>query len=195
MKKILVILLLLLLLTKLSFAIQAQKFLTIEGDDTLTFEFGKVEPKKSTPQQLQNIETIYYGNNTQLTWDSNIDDFVIDEYFVNNKYDDDKLEVVLNSIQNKEWVYLPTKLKYNELTKGDIAFLYILNLKHIGASSCLKMHFDVLSESKKYADGLLDYLENNRIDVQNKMRVCLNNNGYLKSKMYAMLNSLPSFTD
>ncbi|MCX8588913.1 MULTISPECIES: hypothetical protein [unclassified Gilliamella] len=177
MKKISIIFI---LLAHLSFVIQAQEYQYNDFGITKSFEFGPSNSKNSSNQQRDIIEAIYFEKDVQLSWNSSIDDFDIDFFFVNNKNDKKTVEILVNNIQNTEWVYLPTKLKLNELTKGDIAFLYLIQLKNIEPNSCLHHYFDVYGYSNsKYPEGILDYLDYNRLEVQNKMRICLSDKGYL----------------
>lgn len=110
MKKISIIFI---LLAHLSFVIQAQEYQYNDFGITKSFEFGPSNSKNSSNQQRDIIEAIYFEKDVQLSWNSSIDDFDIDFFFVNNKNDKKTVEILVNNIQNTEWVYLPTKLKLN----------------------------------------------------------------------------------
>ncbi|WP_392564865.1 hypothetical protein RHO13_05775 [Orbus wheelerorum] len=108
-----------------------------------------------------------------LKWDVVSDQLIENENYINISTDKNKIKTIVNSICNDEDLGIKVQTKKENLKKGDVAFLYLIRTRKIYLFSCLKVQFDVYDKNYKYAYGLLDYIEEYRLEVQNKVKACI----------------------
>ncbi len=150
------------------------KFQRNQTSNSTTFD--KTVQKNNTDE---NPVTIKFDKDLILNWDTQSNNFIMDENYTNIKNDKEKIKLLWNHILNTENLNIKICSSKESINKGDIAFLYLLNLERIHTFSCLKVQLDVLDYDCPYPTGLIDYIKNNRKEAREKIGGCLKQNGYV----------------
>ena len=140
----------------------------------LSLSFCKVDtPKNDKKPHTKNKEIeIIFSENIVLKWDVDNNKFKKGYFYQKIKKSNENLLFLKKSITDTTDLGVRVCSKKKSLKKGDIAFLYLQDIGKIQLYSCLKIQFDVFEEKCPFPEGLLDYIEDNRKIVKDKVIKC-----------------------
>jgi hypothetical protein len=132
----------------------------------------------------QDIIKVEFGEQFTLYWDGINHEIVKDENYLAILKNKDNLRSMAHFITNEEIVYDFICSKKSALKKGDIAYLFLTGrrnrilFKEEPPVRCfIGIPFNQFTAFCRYFGGLLDYIEENRELVFQKIMSCLDNEG------------------
>jgi hypothetical protein len=124
----------------------------------------------------QDTIKVEFGNQFILYWDCANSRIIPDENCRTILNDSNNIRSMAYFITNQEIVCDFVCTKDTVLRKGDIAYLFLRGTMFIYDGGCLGRDFDVFDYCG-YPWGLLNYIEENRDLVFQKVMLCLDNKG------------------
>ncbi|QAR30262.1 hypothetical protein EQP59_02250 [Ornithobacterium rhinotracheale] len=145
----------------------------------INFKFDKNQNvfRNHIPNQIfsqkvkDSVISISFENGIILHWNAVTHQFIKVEEYKKILNDNKKINLLIEGIKNNEDLNIDICSKKTRLKKGDIAFLFLLKNNKIEIFLCLKRQFDTIDECG-IPCGLMDFLEQNRIDVSEKIHRC-----------------------
>ena len=127
----------------------------------------------STPEKVkQDTIRVEFGNKFLLYWDCVNHKIIEDENYFAILKNKNNIRSMAYFIANQEVVCDFVCSKETALKKGDVAYLFLNRNRFIYTFECLRMQFDWFDDCW-YPVALLDYIENNRDLVFQKVMICL----------------------
>ena len=117
------------------------------------------------------VISVSFEDGIILHWNTITHQFIKVEEYKKILNDNKKISLLIENIKNNEDLNIDICSKETGLKKGDIAFLFLLKNNKIELFLCLKRQFNTIDECG-IPGGLLDFLEQNRINVSEKIRQC-----------------------
>ncbi len=141
----------------------------VEALQKRVFETLKSNPPKIPKEKFLNV---HFGPNINLKWDVDQSMLIEDSEYDSIKKDAQKISILMNNISNDEDLNVKVCLKKENLKKGDVAFIYLSGIGKAPAALCFGIQYDSLDEECSFPNGILDYLEKERVWAKNKVIAC-----------------------
>ena len=119
------------------------------------------------------VITIPFSDDISLQWDVASQQLLQNTNYQRYQEDSKAITLLLNSITDTTNLKVMVCSKEKPLRKGDVAFLYLQKTLNIPLFQCFYIQFDVFEKKCTYPSDLLNYVEEYRTEVQQKLRTYL----------------------
>jgi len=137
------------------------------------FSSGAVNNLCVEEKHKQDTIKVEFGNQFVLYWNYEKSEIIRDENYYNILKNRKDIRALAYFIPNEEIVCDFVCSKETPLKKGDVAYLFLIRNMLAYPAQDLGMQFDCFEKNCKYPGDLLDYIEENRDIVFQKVITCL----------------------
>ena len=140
---------------------------------TIVLNHCNSQSPASTAVKEPEVITIPFSDDISLQWDVASQQLLQNTDYQRYQEDSEAITLLLNSITDTTNLKVMVCSKEKPLHKGDVAFLYLQETLNIPLFQCFYIQFDVFEKKCTYPSDLLNYVEEYRTEVQQKLRTYL----------------------
>ena len=140
---------------------------------TIALNHCNTQSPTSTAVKEPEVITIPFSDDISLQWDVASQQLLQNTNYQRYQEDSEAITLLLNSITDTTNLKVMVCSKEKPLRKGDVAFLYLQKTLNIPLFQCFYIQFDVFEKKCTYPSDLLNYVEEYRTEVQQKLRTYL----------------------
>lgn len=140
---------------------------------TIVLNHCNSQSPASTAVKEPEVITIPFSDDISLQWDVASQQLLQNTNYQRYQEDSKAITLLLNSITDTTNLKVMVCSKEKPLRKGDVAFLYLQETLNIPLFQCFYIQFDVFEKKCTYPSDLLNYVEEYRTEVQQKLRTYL----------------------